>query len=175
MRQKTKTNLNYFLIDQKKREGIEVKEFRGARPNERGACNINPLDRLLYNETLSREEYDIAKIYHDQYWESMKDHHARPSLVYQGLSHSSASTKHNEGGPDDIQLKASAYILKVHSAINYWESVVKLEFPEITRMIFQKHKTIDEVKKALQLDHRTVHARIKKICKIMLDMSKPTN
>ena len=170
-------NLNKFTLRKLENEGSEIITYL-MKNNNIGAAKKNPIVRLYEASKLTRDEFSAAENYQKRFEISQISHHARPVLIYDGLSHSSASSKSEEGGSSQSQIDAGRFIFKVKMALelknhetqyrNKKFQVVDLQLPQILESIFEKQQKSLYVQQALHLDRLTLQDRVKNICKILV-------
>jgi len=163
-----KNNINFSLISQLEKAGAEVKKFI-MKDSSVGAIKINPLSKLYEKDFLTRQEYVAGTRYQDNFNLSQKSHHSRPTLIYDGLSHSSASTKSGEGGADQDQLDATFKVEQFKMTLFENDYDCKQNLMKILEYCFEQEMAIYNVEKLLKSDRRTIKDKIKIICKLMLD------
>lgn len=177
--------LNRRGLEQIQRSGkeIEILHFNTQRV---GAREVNPLRRLSESGKITHQEYAAAKKYQSDYAHANIDHYARPTLIYEGLPGSAASTKSQEGGSTQFQIGCSRRVefarkqiaaasrprqysgfkdFKTPGARRFSED---LKLSEILEKLFEKEWAKQRVADFLNIDYSTVEVRAKKICEVLI-------
>lgn len=176
-------NQNPFLLAQLVKTGVQYKKFR-TEAHQIGAAPTNPLNFLFESNKLTREEYAAAMFYQAKLKICQeKSGFTSPSNLHDGLPIDSCSNASSRCLTSDKRLDASLYLdaIRVRICMNgNFEKVyrrgkfeiIDLKLLHVLDLVFHQEIAIDNVKIIMKLGHKTVHERIQKICKIMLDCSK---
>jgi hypothetical protein len=183
-------NINPYTLFRLIDTGAEI-EVMKTDTNRKGLHRINPIEKLYKNNKLSEDERGVALNYQHQFHLAGLSDHARPS--YDGTTVSSIVLKSGEKkSAAEAKSEARLYVDKVKELVtmrfNYepvWTNgkceIVELFLPTILQETFEQEiKITNSLKKGktyhkLDIDRPKAEERIKKICKIMLDMEKKLN